>query len=118
MNNSTFAWILIFIAGLNSTMGNLFLKKSREGSSQSFVESLFDIWFIGGVVFYGINVLMFVKALEYLPVSTAYPVLASTGFLFLAVSANIILGEELSRLQIAGICLVILGIIMLSHNPI
>ena len=31
---------------------------------------------------------------------------------------GVILGEELSRLQIAGICLVILGIIMLSHNPI
>ena len=114
MNNIVFAWLLLFLASINSTIGNLLLKKSRENEFVNFIDSLLNFWFLGGVLFYGINVLLFVKALEFLPVSIAYPVLAGLGFLFLIVSANIFLGEVLSINNYIGIIFIILGIYLLS----
>ena len=115
--STTFAWSLVVLAGINSTIGNILLKKSRElNSGVSFFSSLFDLWFIGGVAFYGLNVLLFAKALDVLPVSTSYPVLAGVGFAFLAVSSNMILKESLSTSQLIGLFSVLLGIILLSKG--
>jgi len=60
------AWLLVLTAGINSCIGNLLLKKSRLVARGD--EGLFDLllspWFIGGLLFYGINVILFAKALE------------------------------------------------------
>ena len=116
MSKILLAWILVIAAGINSTIGNIFLKKSRDQDPQSFFESLLNLWFFGGLVFYAINVLLFVKALEYLPVSLAYPVLAGIGFLFLTVSANLILDEVLNLYQYIGIFFIISGIFILAYS--
>tara|TARA_B110000003_G_C16248297_1_gene377914 strand:+ start:116 stop:472 length:357 start_codon:yes stop_codon:yes gene_type:complete len=113
MSKLLFAWILIFLASINSTIGNLFLKKSREVENLSFFDSLYNFWFVGGLIFYAINVLFFVKALEYLPVSIAYPALAGLGFLFLSISANLIFGEIFNFVQFIGIILIFIGIALL-----
>lgn len=116
MTHITFSWILILLAGANSTIGNLMLKKSRESEYSSFLFSLLDPWFIGGLIFYGFNVILFVKALEYLPVSSAYPVLFGFGFILLALSSNYFLGERISSLQLLGILLTLIGIFLLSFE--
>ena len=67
------SWILIFLAGLNSTIGNLFLKKSSEMTVDTFWFAIVNIWFLFGLMFYGFNVLLFAKALQTLDVSAAYP---------------------------------------------
>jgi len=113
MSKLLFAWLLIFLASINSAIGNLLLKKSRESQNISFLDSLYDLWFISGIFFYAINVLLFVKALEFLPVSIAYPALAGLGFLFLSISANFIFGEIFNPAQFAGIILILIGITLL-----
>ena len=65
------SWILIFLAGLNSTIGNLFLKSSEMTDTFWFAIPL-NIWFLFGLMFYGFNVLV-AKALQTLDVSAAYP---------------------------------------------
>ena len=114
MSNILISWLLVFLASINSTVGNLMLKKSREIEHLSFVNSLFDLWFLGGLFFYAVNVLFFVKALESLQVSVAYPVLAGLGFLFLSISSSFFLNEKLNSIQIIGIVTILIGIIMLS----
>jgi multidrug transporter EmrE-like cation transporter len=43
------AWVLVFIAGINTCIGNLFLKKSRlVATDPSLFSLLFSPWFIGG----------------------------------------------------------------------
>jgi len=116
MSNLLFAWLLVFLAGLNSTIGNLLLKKSREQEFLNFFDSLLNLWFFGGILFYIINVLLFVKALELLPVSQAYPVLAGFGFLLLTVSANVLLGESLNLNHYIGIAFIVFGIFLLSYS--
>lgn len=114
MTNSI-AWLLILLAAANSTLGNLLLKKSSTPGG-GLIAMIFNPYFIAGLAFYGINVLLFAKALEVLPVSMAYPVLAGFGFLFLIFASNILLGEIVSMYQGFGILLILAGVILLAKG--
>lgn len=114
------ALILIFLAGLNSTLGNLLLKASRKNllTDSSVLEQYTSPLFFGAVAFYGFNLILFAKALDYLPVSVGYPILAASGFAMLSVMSWLVLGERLSLMQIMGIFVIIIGIFMLAYMPI
>ena len=111
------AWLLVLIAAINSTIGNLLLKQSRLGVTGEFIKDFFlNPWFLGGLVFYGINVILFSKALDKIPISQAYPVLAGLGFLALSVSATIIFHERLNLIQCLGIIQILIGILILTKG--
>jgi undecaprenyl phosphate-alpha-L-ara4N flippase subunit ArnE len=107
------AWLLILIAALNSTIGNLLIKKSSD-ANKSLFNMVTDPWFLVGLVFYGANVLLFSKALQVLPVSSAYPVLAGVGFILLAGAANLLFQEPIGNNKMFGMVLIISGICFLS----
>ena len=110
---NAFSWLLILLAGINSTLGNILLKKSQDASD--FLASLFSISFIGGCFFYFMNVLLFAYALKTLDVSRAYPVLEGTSFVTLTSAVMIFLNENISLINILGILLVLLGIILITQ---
>ena len=108
-------WLLVILAGLNSTMGNLLLKKSSDFVGMvmwSFIPC--NIWFFLGLSFYGINVLLFAKALQTLGVATAYPVLAGVSFVFLSLASYLVFGEKLVIIQYVGIAVILFGIFLLT----
>jgi len=79
------SWLLVIAAGVNSCIGNLLLKQSQcTRNADGLVGLLSSPWFVGGLVFYGVNVILFAKALEHLPMSSAYSVLASVAFALVA----------------------------------
>ena len=106
-------WLLILIAALNSTIGNLLIKKSSAANKNLF-NIVTDPWFMVGLVFYGANVLLFSKAVQVLPVSSAYPVLAGVGFILLAGAANLIFKEPIGNNKMFGMVLIICGTFFLS----
>ncbi|HEY6528101.1 MAG TPA: SMR family transporter [Cellvibrionaceae bacterium] len=109
------AWIFIVIAGLFSTAGNLCLKKaSTVAIDMNFIGMIFQPYFIGGLFFYGLNVILFVSALRHLDVSKAYPVLAAIGFSTLSILAAVIFRESLSLTNYAGLLVIIIGIALVS----
>jgi multidrug transporter EmrE-like cation transporter len=111
------AWVLVFIAGINTCIGNLFLKKSRlVATDPSLFSLLFSPWFIGGAFFFGINIIIFTKSLDKIPISVAYPVLAGLGFSLLAITGNLLFGERLAGVQLWGVGLILAGIIMVSRS--
>ena len=108
-------WLLVVLAGLNSTIGNLLLKKSSEFVGVvlwSFIP--FNIWFFLGLSFYGINVLLFAKALQTLGVATAYPVLAGVSFFLLSLASYVAFDEKLAVVQYIGIVVILFGIYLLT----
>ena len=109
-------WVLL--AGLNSCIGNLLLKASQTNApaGAGFVQRLFSLSFIGGLAFYGVNVVLFAKALETLPVSVGYPVLAGSGFAALTLAAALLFGEAISITKLAGLGCVLLGIVLLART--
>jgi multidrug transporter EmrE-like cation transporter len=109
------AWTLVLAAGVNSTLGNLLLKKSSTTYlEQGLWANIFNAWFIGGMAFYGINVLIFARALASLPVSAAYPVLAGSSFLLLILTNAWLFSERLSAWQYGGIATVLVGILLIG----
>jgi multidrug transporter EmrE-like cation transporter len=68
--------------------------------------------------FYALNLICFAKALDWLPVSVGYPVLAAVGFLLLSVCSALLLGEKISSLQITGIVIIVVGIFVLARTNI
>ena len=90
------------------------LKKSRlVAQDPSLVALLLSPWFLGGLAFYGINVVLFAKALEKLPVSVAYPALVGFGVALLVLAAWRLFGEQLTVNQYVGLVAVVFGIFML-----
>lgn len=117
MTPVVWAWVLVLLAGVNSTIGNLFLKKSRLiAQDASFINSIFEPWFIGGLAFYGVNVILFAKALDHIQVSIAYPILAATGFTLLIVTSSFFFGESLKSLQYVGVVFILIGVGLLAQN--
>jgi undecaprenyl phosphate-alpha-L-ara4N flippase subunit ArnE len=112
-----FPWFFLFIAAINSTIGNILLKKSQTYYIESgFLSNLFNIWFVAGVVFYAVSVVFFAKALNNLSVSIAYPILAGLGFLMLSIASNYFLNERLSFLHLIGMFLILSGIFFMTIN--
>jgi multidrug transporter EmrE-like cation transporter len=97
--------LLVILAGLNSCLGNLSLKYSRTVAvpDADFFSKMLNGYFMVGLAFYGINVVLFAKALDNAAVSVAYPVLAGSGFAMLAVASAVVFGERLSAQQLAGL---------------
>lgn len=115
MTSVQVSWLLVLAAGVNSCIGNLLLKQSRVAATDGGLAALlFSPWFIGGLAFYGINVILFAKALDNLPVSAAYPVLAAVGFALLGLASYWVFRERLGAMQVAGMALIVAGIFLVA----
>jgi multidrug transporter EmrE-like cation transporter len=112
------ALILIFFAAMNSTIGNMLLKQSRLAVAVGlpWYEKFFSIYFLGAVLFYVANLACFAKALDQVPVSVGYPVLAATSFALLAIAASILFAERVGPWQIFGLVMVAGGIFALAQG--
>lgn len=111
-------YLYILMAAVFSTIGNLLLKNSRLQLTDysTLLEQYLNISFMSAIFFYALNVFIFAKALDTLPVSVGYPILASLGFTFLAISSSFFFGEKLQVIQFIGILLIAFGIFLLSSN--
>jgi small multidrug resistance pump len=113
----TIAWGLVIMAAINNSIGSLLLKKSRlVATDPSLMGLLFSPWFIAGLLFYAGNVVIFAKALDKLPVSIAYPVLAGVGFGLIAIAGSIFFSEKLGFNQWLGMGLILAGVIVVSSS--
>lgn len=110
------AFLLLFFAAIFSTIGNLLLKANISFNLSSFPEwlALLRPLFLIAVFFYMLNLVLFSKALEFLPVNIGYPVLASLGFIILSISSAFFFKETMTSIQIIGLMVVIVGIFMLA----
>jgi multidrug transporter EmrE-like cation transporter len=110
--------LLIILAGMNSCIGNLALKYSRMVSvpDAGFFSKMLNGYFMLGLAFYGISVVLFAKALDSATVSVAYPVLAGSGFSMLALASAVVFGERLGAQQLVGLFIVVVGIGLLARS--
>ena len=108
-------WILVLVAAVLNGCGSLLLKQSAKMSSDQLGAQLFSPWFIGGLACYGVNVILFGKALKALPVAIAYPVLAGTSLALISLAASFLFRERLAPVHWAGAVLIFFGIVLLTR---
>ena len=107
------SWIFVILAALNNSLGSLFLKKSRlDVADSSLITMILSPWFIASTLCFGINLLLLAKALEKLPVSSAYPILVGVSFTAIILAGNLIFHEKFSIGQFIGIIMIMAGIII------
>jgi len=106
----------ILLASLSSCIGNILLKASRIGLAPDagLIGPLLTPCFLGSIAFFVLSFVVFGKALDRVPVSLAYPVLATAGFSLLAIASSWIFGERLSGLQGLGLVVAVFGIALLA----
>lgn len=69
-----------------------------------------------GLACYGVSVFLWVGGLSRVPVSVAYPLL-SIGYIVNAFAAAALFGEALSTTKLAGIALIVAGVLLLTRVP-
>ena len=99
-------WVLVVLAGLLETGWALGLKYS-EGFTKP-VPSVITV--VGALA----SVWLLSAAMKVLPVGTAYAVWVGIGTVGTAVAAILLLGEPVNALRVAGIALIVAGIVALK----
>jgi multidrug transporter EmrE-like cation transporter len=93
--------VLVRLAGMQNTNGiGLFINP----------------YFIGAAVLFGLNLGFYAFATKYIPLSTAYPVLASTSLVLVLAASGILLSEKISMTTLLGAAFIVVGIILVSWS--
>jgi multidrug transporter EmrE-like cation transporter len=110
-------WLLVGAGALSTGIANILLKKSRlVAADPGFQAMVLSPWFMGAVVLYCLDLVLFAKALERLPVSIALPVFFGIMFGSVAVLSSVFLGERLSFNHFIALGLISVGIVVMSHK--
>jgi multidrug transporter EmrE-like cation transporter len=70
---------------------------------------------LGGLLCYGVSLIVWVMGLSRVDVSVAYPML-SLGYVLNAVAAWYLFGESLGPMRIAGIGFIVLGVVLIARS--
>ena len=83
---------------------------SGARTDASWYANFISPYFVGAVFFYIVSLVFFARALDAIPVSIGYPILAGCGFATLMVASSILFKEQLAAPQILGVALILGGI--------
>lgn len=72
-------------------------------------------YFIAGVVFYGVSLIVWIMGLSRVPVSIAYPML-SLGYIVNAVAAHYLFGEAVTVQRWLGIGFIVVGVYLVARS--
>lgn len=72
-------------------------------------------YFIAGVIFYGVSLIVWILGLSRVPVSIAYPML-SLGYVINAIAAHYLFGEAVTATRWLGIGFIILGVWLVARS--
>ncbi len=70
---------------------------------------------VGGLACYVVSVVVWIMVLSRVEVSIAYPLL-SLGYVVNAVAAHYLFGEAVTPLRVAGIFVIIVGVVMVARS--
>jgi multidrug transporter EmrE-like cation transporter len=103
---------LLLKAGTN-VMGVITL--TRDNWPETLARMATQGYFITGVIFYGVSLVVWILGLSRVPVSIAYPML-SLGYVINAIAAHYLFGEAVTATRWLGIGFVILGVWLVARS--
>ncbi|MBI4150900.1 hypothetical protein HY492_02130 [Candidatus Woesearchaeota archaeon] len=112
----TWAFGLVILTTLFATTAQFFLKTgvTQLPASFSLLSIFTNIPLLLGVLFYALGSGIMILAFKGGEVSGLYPVV-STSFVWVALSAHFLLGEQVHALRWVGIIIIISGILMIGY---
>jgi drug/metabolite transporter (DMT)-like permease len=117
--------LLIVIASIIiSSTAHVLLKKgvmtqatgpSSEALLSVLMHHLFNPWIFTGIFLHVVALIVWLWALRHVDITIAYPFLA-LGYVLVAFMAWLWLGETLTPMRIAGMVIIIIGLVVLSQG--
>ncbi len=86
----------------------------RDGVVGGLVTILTSPVLMAGLIFFALNALFYMFALQKLQVSVAYPIMVTGGFAIIATVAFLTMGERMSPIQWAGVAVIVAGVLMVA----
>ena len=111
---SVLSFSFIFIAVLLGTVAQIFLKAGTNATPVGLGLAL-EPRILAGVACYAVSLIVWILALSKTPVSIAYP-MVSIGFALNAALAWWLLGEAVTPLRMAGIGIIIVGVVLVARS--
>ena len=105
-------WASLGAALVAGVIGQLLLKAGATGPGD-FLVQLMRPTTIVGLAFYGVAALLYIVALRGIPVSVAFPA-AATQYVIVAMVGWFVYGEPAGVQQVAGLALIVVGVLMLA----
>lgn len=85
----------------------------KQFSLNEFISLGSNLYIWGGMMLYGLSLLMWFYVLSKIELSKAYP-LVSIGYIFTAILGYYLLNESLTPSKFFGIFLIVLGVVVIS----
>ncbi|WP_037377756.1 4-amino-4-deoxy-L-arabinose-phosphoundecaprenol flippase subunit ArnE [Serratia sp. M24T3] len=108
-------YLLVLIVSILTCAGQLCQKKAAQAGAHQVAGNLGSIlrWMIAAVFFMGCGLLLWLRVLQILPLSIAYPML-SVNFVLITFSARWFFDEFIDRRHWLGVGFIMLGILLMG----
>jgi len=112
--NELFLFSMIMIGAVFiAACSQILLKREASNTHANFLNEYINRRVIVAYVLFGLSTLVSMYVLRHIPLSLV-PVLETVAFIFIPVLSFVFLGEKLRRVQIAGMMIIVVGIIIFS----
>lgn len=114
MTNYT-GWLLVLGAAAANGAANLLIKRSAMSSGDAVLAQYLSPWFLIGIVFFAVSVVVYANALQSIAVSVGYPVLVGVSTVLVLACSAALLNEAVGAMQLAGVILIIAGVALVAR---
>ena len=113
--------IVFILAIVLNASANILIKasayRSGEMGAEDFIRQLFNPWLIAGLASFGLAFIAYRHVLsQSVPLSIAYPIMTSLGFIIVLVASRFFFQESLDWIQYAGIAMMIVGLWLVASR--
>jgi undecaprenyl phosphate-alpha-L-ara4N flippase subunit ArnE len=107
-------YFFVLVVSILTCAGQLCQKQAAQVGGDSFRPAL--RWFVLAIALLGLAMLFWLRVLQQIPLSIAYPML-SLNFVLITLCARWIFKENVDRRHWMGVGFIMLGIALMSINP-
>jgi len=112
-------WLILILALLLNAAANILMKLgSKNAEGLTFIQKFTSLPMLSGLLCFGLALVAYTKALEKFPLSIAYPVMTSTGFIVIVLFSWLVLSEKVSMVQWIGLVFLVTGIWLTAYKSI
>ena len=88
-----------------------------DGGVPGLIRLLLQNWILlVGLTCFALNVVFYAYALQKLPISMAYPIMVTGGFVIIVTVAGLMLKERLSMIQWVGVAAIFIGVTLVAKD--
>ena len=115
--------VALIVALLANAIANLLIRHGMRTQEidparpgQALLAVATNVPVVAGILLFAVNVLAYSYVLSKIPVSTAYPIMTSVGFLIVISVSMLLMGERMGPGQLAGAALILGGVVLVARG--